>query len=56
MTQLKTFTREEVSRHATEEDLWIIIDSAVYDLSEFVDLHPGTTWSQWVTWWPFIDP
>lgn len=50
MTQLKTFTREEVSRHATEDDLWIIIDGAVYDVSEFVDLHPGTTWVQWVTW------
>ncbi|KAI7885262.1 acyl-CoA dehydrogenase NM domain-like protein [Lichtheimia hyalospora FSU 10163] len=41
MTQLKTFTREEVSRHAAEDDLWIIIDNAVYDVSEFVDLHPG---------------
>lgn len=25
---LKTFTREEVSRHASENDLWIIIDNA----------------------------
>lgn len=38
---LKTFTREEVKRHATEEDLWIIIDSSVYDMSRFIDLHPG---------------
>lgn len=38
---LKIFTREEVKRHASEEDLWIIIDSAVYDMSRFIDLHPG---------------
>lgn len=28
-------------QHNKEDDLWIIIDSAVYDLSKFVDLHPG---------------
>ncbi|KAG2191244.1 hypothetical protein INT46_006831, partial [Mucor plumbeus] len=28
-------------RHASEEDLWIIIDSSVYDMSRFIDLHPG---------------
>ncbi|KAI9473463.1 MAG: acyl-CoA dehydrogenase/oxidase [Benjaminiella poitrasii] len=38
---LKTFTREEVKRHASEEDLWIIIDTSVYDMSRFIDLHPG---------------
>ncbi|EIE88106.1 hypothetical protein G6F46_009656 [Rhizopus delemar] len=38
---LKTFTREEVKRHASEDDLWIIIDSSVYDMSRFVDMHPG---------------
>lgn len=37
----KSFTREEVARHAAEDDLWIIIDSAVYDMSRFIDLHPG---------------
>ncbi|KAI8992145.1 acyl-CoA dehydrogenase/oxidase [Mycotypha africana] len=38
---LKTYTREEVKRHASEDDLWIVIDSSVYDMSTFVDLHPG---------------
>ncbi|KAI8064576.1 acyl-CoA dehydrogenase/oxidase [Gongronella butleri] len=37
----KTFTREEVARHASEEDMWIIIDTVVYDITRFVDMHPG---------------
>ncbi|ORX56265.1 acyl-CoA dehydrogenase NM domain-like protein [Hesseltinella vesiculosa] len=37
----KTFTREEVARHTSESDLWIIIDTDIYDLSRFVELHPG---------------
>jgi hypothetical protein len=37
----KTFTREEVREHTSEDSLWCIIDSIVYDLSEFVMAHPG---------------
>ncbi|GAA6000530.1 hypothetical protein JCM10207_008056 [Rhodosporidiobolus poonsookiae] len=38
---LSSFSKEEVGKHNKEGDLWVIIDSAVYDLSRFVDLHPG---------------
>ncbi|KAI9488694.1 acyl-CoA dehydrogenase/oxidase [Zychaea mexicana] len=41
MVELKTYTREEVSRHAAEEDIWIIIDTDVYNMSVFIDMHPG---------------
>ncbi|KAI8064447.1 acyl-CoA dehydrogenase/oxidase [Gongronella butleri] len=41
MPELKSFTRDEVARHASESDLWIVIDGGVYDVSKFADLHPG---------------
>ncbi|KIV94208.1 hypothetical protein PV10_01996 [Exophiala mesophila] len=42
MTQLKTFTRAEVAKNNNpDESLYCIIDSQVYDLTDFVDAHPG---------------
>ncbi|KAJ3071636.1 hypothetical protein HK102_006397, partial [Quaeritorhiza haematococci] len=38
---LKTFTRDEVKKHNTESSCWIIVDSAVYDVTKFMMLHPG---------------
>ncbi|TFK56206.1 acyl-CoA dehydrogenase NM domain-like protein [Heliocybe sulcata] len=40
---LKTFTLEDVAKHNKEGDLWIVIDSKVYDVSRFANLHPGGT-------------
>jgi alkylation response protein AidB-like acyl-CoA dehydrogenase len=37
----KTFTREEVREHTSDDSLWCIIDNVVYDLTDFVDAHPG---------------
>jgi len=37
----QSFTREEVARHNKEDGLWLIIDTKVYDVTEFVDAHPG---------------
>jgi len=37
----KTFTREEVAKHSSPTDAWIIIDGDVYDVTGFAKLHPG---------------
>lgn len=41
MASFQEFTRAEVAKHITEDSTWCIIDSVVYDLTEFVDAHPG---------------
>ncbi|KAG9042290.1 Cytochrome b2, mitochondrial precursor [Serendipita sp. 407] len=32
---------EEVKRHNTAESCWVIINGIVYDVTEFLDVHPG---------------
>lgn len=36
-----TFTEEQVAQHNTRSDCWTIIDNKVYNLSSWVDNHPG---------------
>lgn len=35
------YTIEEIGKHNTVNDCWIIVDTFVYDLSTFVSDHPG---------------
>ncbi|KAJ1307717.1 hypothetical protein OPQ81_001806 [Rhizoctonia solani] len=37
----RTISPEEVTKHNSPGDLWIVIESDVYDLSRFASLHPG---------------
>lgn len=35
------FTMEEIEKHNSEEDVWIIVNDRVYDCTEYLELHPG---------------
>ena len=32
---------EEVARHSSREDCWVVVDSVVYDMTSFLSAHPG---------------
>jgi len=36
-----TVSVEEIKRHATEQDCWIVVDDVVWDITEFIPSHPG---------------
>ena len=37
----KTFSASDVAAHKKPDDLWIIVDEDVYDLTKFQAEHPG---------------
>jgi len=40
-SELRTFTVADVETHCTRGDIWIIIDGFCYDVSRYIDQHPG---------------
>jgi cytochrome b involved in lipid metabolism len=38
---MNTYTVEEVSEHDKKGDCWIIVREMVYDVTEFMKIHPG---------------
>jgi len=41
MTQDTLVSVEEVSKHNTPDDCWIVVDGKVWDITEFAPEHPG---------------
>ena len=37
----KTFSQADVASHNKPDNLWVVIDEDVYDLTKFQDEHPG---------------
>ncbi|KAK6349018.1 hypothetical protein TWF730_009778 [Orbilia blumenaviensis] len=40
-TETKEYTYADVAAHDTKESMYVVIDDKVYDVSKFVDEHPG---------------
>ncbi|KAL2833385.1 FMN-dependent dehydrogenase-domain-containing protein [Aspergillus cavernicola] len=41
MAQEKLLSTHEVSIHQTPDDCWIVVDNQVWDVTDFLDKHPG---------------
>ncbi|KAL4504220.1 hypothetical protein ABPG72_021058 [Tetrahymena utriculariae] len=39
--EFQEFSLEEVQKHNKMQDLWVVLDSNVYDLTEYQFIHPG---------------
>jgi alkylation response protein AidB-like acyl-CoA dehydrogenase/cytochrome b involved in lipid metabolism len=39
--EMATFTYEEVALHNKKDDIWIVVHDKVYDVTRFLNLHPG---------------
>jgi L-lactate dehydrogenase (cytochrome) len=37
----KIVTIEEIKKHSTEDDCWIVVDDVIWDITDFIPSHPG---------------
>ncbi len=37
----KLISADEVAKHNTRDDCWVIISGQVYDVTDFLEMHPG---------------
>ncbi|KAG6550102.1 hypothetical protein Mapa_008058 [Marchantia paleacea] len=40
-TEKRNYTAEEVSKHNSAESVWLIIKDKIYDVTPYLDEHPG---------------
>ena len=41
MTETKTYRLSEVAQHNSKENLWLVIHNKVYNITEYLNDHPG---------------
>ncbi|KCV70453.1 hypothetical protein H696_02795 [Fonticula alba] len=41
LPRFATYSREEIAMHNSADDCWIIIEGRVYDVTAFLNDHPG---------------
>lgn len=41
MSEPKTFELEDLQKHTSREDIWLLVSGKVYDVTGFLDEHPG---------------
>lgn len=42
---MKIITWEEIKKHNTPDDCWIVANNNVYDVTHFILLHPGGSYA-----------
>ncbi|KAJ1845125.1 hypothetical protein LPJ73_004954 [Coemansia sp. RSA 2703] len=41
MSETKSYTAAEIKQHDKRDDIWIVVHGKVYDVTKFLDEHPG---------------
>lgn len=41
MADPKLLSVQQISEHKTPDDCWIVVDKQVWDVTDFLDEHPG---------------
>ncbi len=41
MSKIEHYSVDEVGRHHRTDDAWVIVDSRVFNITTFLDMHPG---------------
>lgn len=40
-TEPRTLSFKDLEKHSSSDDCWIAVHSKIYDVTDFLDLHPG---------------
>lgn len=51
MADQKLLSASEISGHKSPEDCWIVVDKQVWDMTDFLDEHPGGSAGRSIVLW-----